>query len=292
MMMSWILLKLAIIIATLLLQRTSSAAGGCGELELVAVVAGEPTPLPRVRVCRPGNSRSSTTATSGIATWTRDVSCDGSHRVFKPRGANYIRLNQTSIGRAPDTQQSTLHADVSPGNAYHSTFSLGHWNATEADDALRRIAALSYDLVRVFIDDGRTLCGLTTMSSPSVAAPGSVGLVPVIPCTAATSRPNGVNGPFYGVDSQSGGSIANVGGSNINNTTEIEPHPEWLSGEYMDNFAEFVRLATVHGVYIMPTLQRYPCNAHFLNLTQPADERISEGNADYLHLPTVRAKAT
>lgn len=262
-------------------------------------------PLPRVRVC-PG---SSATSGSSIATWTRGDNC--SEKPFLPRGANYVRLNQTSVGQWTEyggskSGRSGGGFGGAPGNAYHSTFSVGHWNRSEANEALAHMSSLSFNLVRVFIDDGRTLCGLH--DGAAGAAGDRLSLVPVIPCTPETSRPNGVNGPFFPGRNNKNRSSASSGSSSssaiINNASSNSrrashridaagiAQPDWLSSQYMDNFAEFVILAATHGVYVMPTLQRFPCNAHFAALVQDLNvSRVSEGNSDYLYEPAVQAKA-
>ena len=48
-------------------------------------------------------------------------------KVFLPRGADYIRLNRTSIGGATTRTPSEV-----PLPAYHSTFSVGKYNRSEA----------------------------------------------------------------------------------------------------------------------------------------------------------------
>ena len=246
-------------------------------------------PLPRVKVC-PGSSAAA--HARSIATWARGGNC--SDAPFQPRGANYSRLNQTSVGlRAEANARPGTNGRGGggrgsggfrdgPGNASHSTFSIGHWNRSEANEALARMSSLSFNLVRVFIDDGRTLCGLR--GNATVAAAGTdLSLVPVIPCTPKTTRPNGVNGPFFPAHNNS--SVAPVAEVGI-------AHPDWLSSEYMDNFAEFVILAATHGIYVMPILQRFPCNSHFATLVQELNtSRVSEGNSDYLYEPAVEAKA-
>lgn len=202
--------------------------------------------------------------------------------VLLPRGADYIRLNRTSIGTGPQGPASTSTPSETPAPAYHSTFSVGKYNRSEADTALARMAALGMNMTRIFIDDGRTYCGIadaaphvdatmagakatTTSGGGGNTAASGVGLVPVLPCTEATARSNGVNGEWDSLT---------------------------LNAAYMDNFADFALLAVRHGVWLMPTLQRFPCNARYAALTQPRNSvDISDGNADYLERGTVHAKA-
>ena len=200
-------------------------------------VASDVEPLPRVRV-----------DTSGSVARFR---AGDSTKPLLPRGADYIRLNRTSIGVPAPVDPSDT-----PLPAYHSTFSVGKYNRTRAKIELTAMQRLGYNMARVFIDDGRTYCGLKELVGSK--------LVPVLECTEATSRPNGVGGAW--------------------NSSELSP-------EYMDNFADFVRLAAAQRVWLMPTFQRFPCTARFLAMTRPRNPDISDGNADYLDLPTVRAKA-
>lgn len=197
-----------------------------------------------------------------------------SGKPIKLRGSDYIRLNRTSIG-AVNNDSNTIQPtpqfmpSETPLPAYHSTFSVGKYNHTQAEAALARMHDLGFNMARVFIDDGRTFCGLASTSAKhssqeQLEFETPTTAIPVLPCTAASARPNGVGGAW---DDQE------------------------LSSEYMDNFADFVRMATQFEVWLMPTFQRFPCTARFAAMTLPRNPHISDGNADYLDLPTISAKA-
>eukprot|EP00041_Stephanoeca_diplocostata_P007571 m.108057 g.108057 ORF g.108057 m.108057 type:complete len:502 (+) comp16944_c1_seq1:146-1651(+) len=217
-------------------------------------------PLPRISVVK-----------GSAETRNQQAQFYAAGKAIKLRGSDYIRLNRTSIGTPlhRPTSPPRLFPSETPLPAYHSTFSVGKYNRTQAEAALASMQALGFNMARVFIDDGRTYCGITMLSGTSMDAENTESdahnmAIPVLPCTAASARPNGVGGAW---------------------------DDKKLSREYMDNFADFVRLATQYKVWLMPTFQRFPCTARFVAMTHPRNMHISDGNADYLDAPTVSAKA-
>jgi hypothetical protein len=67
-----------------------------------------------------------------------------------------------------------------------------------------------------------------------------------------------------------------------------------LYGPYMDNVADFVRRAAEHRVYVLPSLDLFPQNAHYyVDLVGPVDPdalNVSGSNLAYLHMGHLRAK--
>ena len=56
-----------------------------------------------------------------------------------------------------------------------------------------------------------------------------------------------------------------------------------LDGAYLDAFADFVRRATAHRVYVLPILERFPINWHYQSMTKPAVPNLKGWNALYMH---------
>jgi len=64
------------------------------------------------------------------------------------------------------------------------------------------------------------------------------------------------------------------------------PYSKSLNKEYMENFCDFLRLATKHGIYTVPTLELIPANAKYrgitLNGVKNADRKVTDHNSDVL----------
>jgi hypothetical protein len=67
-----------------------------------------------------------------------------------------------------------------------------------------------------------------------------------------------------------------------------------LNGVYMENFVDFLRRATLHGIYVMPILDETPHNAYYDSLSaqaEAADAMITGYNTNYLSPGPLAAKA-
>jgi len=77
-------------------------------------------------------------------------------------------------------------------------------------------------------------------------------------------RPSGINGPWQ--------------------TKSLDP-------AYMDAVADFVKTATRKGIYVMPVLDLFPFNEHYIGIAQPFDPDLVSINAYTLHMGHIQAKA-
>jgi hypothetical protein len=63
---------------------------------------------------------------------------------------------------------------------------------------------------------------------------------------------------------------------------------------YLDNFADFVRRAAAHRIYVLPSLDLFPQNAHYYkNIVGPIDPvkiNASGSNLTFMHMGHIRAK--
>jgi|GEM_PF-2427713 len=64
------------------------------------------------------------------------------------------------------------------------------------------------------------------------------------------------------------------------------PDSESLNKEYMENFCDFLRLATKHGIYVVPILDLKPANAKYKAIAKKrvksADKKVTDHNCDIL----------
>lgn len=71
--------------------------------------------------------------------------------------------------------------------------------------------------------------------------------------------------------------------------------PDGLDQAYLDNFADFVRRATEHGIYVLPTLEAFPLNPHYVDIINRVDggapnPAIAGNNQWYMDAGFIEAK--
>jgi hypothetical protein len=63
-----------------------------------------------------------------------------------------------------------------------------------------------------------------------------------------------------------------------------------LSGPYLDNVADFLERASAHHLYVIPSLDLFPFNQHYLAMSLPDDPDLVSFNAYHLHEGHIAAK--